>query len=60
MANDAANSLVRHLKEENEKYFAENDCDPDLKPDYEKAHSDLVGSFLDIIGRHHVIVPEGK
>lgn len=58
MANEAADTLVRHLKVENEKFAAENPDVSDLKPDYEKAHNDLVSSFLRIIGENHVIVPK--
>ena len=60
IADEQANELVRKLKVENDKYFAETGYDPDLKPDYEKAHKDLVSSFLKIIGEHHVIVPKEK
>ncbi len=55
-AHEAANSLVRDLKADNDAFLKENpDCD--LEPDYEQAHKDFVQTTLEIIGRHLVIVP---
>ena len=55
-AHEAANELVRQLKEDNDGFLKDNpDCE--LEPDYEQAHKDFVQTTLEIIGRHLVIVP---